>query len=98
MHLTVTVHPADIYADDHQWPLATLVDDQLVLQGFTAELGAHEGRASLEVYSPANGKPPYLTFVGRWTDGDGIRHAQQLPVEFDVNVYDFGPFRAVVTE
>lgn len=95
----ITVHSGDIYVDDHTVPLATLHDGPLELDAAPLELGGDPaGAASLETYHRPTGRPPVVTFVGRWTDKDGIRHGIQLAVEFDRNVYDFGPYRAVVTE
>jgi len=94
----ITVHAGDIYADDHTIPLATLHDGPIEVDAAPLSLGGDpDGAASVEMYAPPSGRPPVVTFVGRWTDRDGVRHGVQLPVDFDRNVYDFGPYRAVVT-
>ena len=99
-HALITVHAGDIHVDDHTTPLATVHDSPLELDSSTVDLGGTpDGQATAATWQPANGRPPVPTFVGAWTDADGVRHASQLPIAFaDGTVFDFGPYRAVVTE
>jgi hypothetical protein len=60
------------------------------------DLGVHEGTAQVAWYDRP-GRESVITFIGRWTDHDGVNHGTQVPLDFEVNVIDFGPFRAVVT-
>ena len=91
----ISQHSADIYADDHIGG-EIVYEGPLDLADAPIELPAFYGTASVEtLVSPT--RPTSITFVGRWTDGDGVRHGLQLPLDFDVNVFDFGHFRAIVT-
>lgn len=91
----ITQHVGDIYADDHTHGV-TVYEGPLDLGDPAVELPAFDATASVEtLVSPT--RPTVITFVGRWTDADGVRHGLQLPLDFDVNVYDFGHFRAIVT-
>lgn len=91
----ITLHPGDIYVDDHLDGV-TIFNGSLALDTTATDLGAHDGTAAAATWARP-GRDPIPTFVGRWTDDHGVHHGIQLPIEPDVeNVYDFGPFRAVV--